>query len=128
MIVFVQPERAEIAAGKLHYMFSYENVVHEAGIARLTLALIGLLILFVPYRKGERWAWVALCILVLAYEIPVFLFGAIPTLGMWSVFRNLPKPRSASLATETFLIYSTTASLVLGLALGLPLFHQRKTT
>jgi len=29
LIPFVQPERAQIQAGELHYMFSYENWVHE---------------------------------------------------------------------------------------------------
>ncbi len=126
MIVFVQPERAEIAAGKLDYMFSYENYVHEAGIARLILALIGLLILFIPYRKGERWALAAVCILVLFYEIPVFVFGGLPTLGMWSVFRNLPAPRSVSLNEAAFYSYSIAALSVLGVAVGAPLFQSRK--
>src|SRR5271166_952739 len=94
LIPFVQPERADIAAGRLHSMFSYENYVHESGFARLTLAVIGLLILFVPYRKGERWALAAVCILIFAYQIPVFFFGAVPNLGTWPIFRNLPELRS----------------------------------
>ncbi|MGA9938242.1 MAG: hypothetical protein WBP92_08360 [Candidatus Acidiferrales bacterium] len=61
MILFVQPERAEIAAGRLRFMFSYENYVHEAGFARLVLSIVGLLILFIPYRKGramgDRSSW-----------------------------------------------------------------------
>ena len=52
-------------------MFSYENYVHEAGFARLVLSIVGLLILFIPYRKGERWAIVALGIIIFAYVIPV---------------------------------------------------------
>lgn len=57
LIPFAQPGRAQIAAGKLHYMFSYENWVHEAGFGRLAISIIALLILFIPYRKGERWAF-----------------------------------------------------------------------
>jgi hypothetical protein len=30
LIPFVQPERAQIAAGELHYMFSYESFVVSA--------------------------------------------------------------------------------------------------
>jgi len=51
LILFVQPERAQIAAGELHYMFSYENFVHEAGFGRLAISILALLIVFV--RRGK---------------------------------------------------------------------------
>jgi hypothetical protein len=127
MILFVQPERKAIAAGTLQYMFSYENYVHEGGFARLTLAMIGLLILFFPYRGGERWAFAALFILLFAYEIPVFFFGSIPTLGMWPIFRNWPNPRASSLAMMSFYSYFFTALWLVGLALAVPRLLREKT-
>jgi hypothetical protein len=93
VIPFVQPERAQIAAGELHYMFSYENWVHEAGFARLAISVVGLLILFNPFRRGERWAFIALLFLAAAYDVPVFLFGGVPNLGTWPVFRNWHLPQ-----------------------------------
>ena len=88
LIPFVQPETRQIQAGELHYMFSYENWVHEAGFGRLTISIVALLILFIPYRKEERWAFVALMLLVIAYYAPVFLSGAIPNLGTWPAFET----------------------------------------
>ena len=67
LIPFVQPKRAQIAAGQLDHMFSYENFAHEAGFGRLAICIIALIILFIPFRKGERWAFAALAILAVAY-------------------------------------------------------------
>jgi hypothetical protein len=131
MIPFVQPERRQIAAGTLHYMFSYENYVHEAGLARLVLSLIGLLILFIPYRKGERWALAALCVLIFGYQIPVFVFGAIPNLGTWPIFRDWPgwlAPRHQSLEMVALFAYLLAGLSVLGLLLALPRFLKRKAS
>ncbi|MFY9690351.1 MAG: hypothetical protein WAJ86_10475 [Candidatus Acidiferrales bacterium] len=125
MILFVQPERAEIAAGRLRFMFSYENYVHEAGFARLVLSIVGLLILFIPYRKGERWAIVALGIIIFAYEIPVFVFGAIPNLGTWPVFQNWHTERTQSLAVVLLFDYSLALLSVAGLVCALPRFLKR---
>src|SRR5277367_822264 len=93
LIPFVQPETRQVQAGELHYVFSYENWVHEAGFGRLAISIIALLILFIPYRRGERWAFAALVILAVAYYVPVFLYGAIPNLGTWPLFRNWNPPQ-----------------------------------
>jgi hypothetical protein len=125
MILFAQPERAQIASGEVHYMFSYENYVHEAGFARLTISMIAAIILFIPYRRGERWAFVTLVILALAYYVPVFFFGAIPNLGTWSFFRNFPQQGSTGL----FVFWSSyllTGFLLLGLLLAAPGFVRVK--
>jgi hypothetical protein len=127
LIPFAQPERAQIRAGELHYMFSYENFVHEAGFGRLAISMIALLILLIPFRRGERWAFAALVILALAYYVPVFLFGGIPNLGTWHVFRNLPQPRAASVAWENWSVFIVTAFLILGLAMSAPIFFRRKS-
>jgi hypothetical protein len=126
MILFAQPERGQIAAGTLRSTFSYENFVHEAGFARFTLAAIGLLILFIPYRRGERWALAALVILLLAYWLPVFIFGSLPNLGTWHAFRNWPPSRNSGVAMTQWYNFSFTALLLLGLVLTAPRFVRRK--
>jgi hypothetical protein len=128
LIPFVQPERAQIQAGELHYMFSYENWVHEAGFGRLAISIVALLILFIPYRRGERWAFLALVFLAVAYYVPVWLFGGIPNLGTWSAFRNwnLPQPKVGNLAWVSWASFLLTASLILGLVISAPVFFRTK--
>jgi hypothetical protein len=128
LIPFVQPERRQIQAGELHYMFSYENWVHEAGFGRLAISVVALLILFIPYRRGERWAFAALEFLAVEYYVPVWLFGGIPNLGTWPAFRNwyLPQPRVTSLDLVFWSSFLLTASLILGLAMSAPVFFRRK--
>ena len=109
-------------------MFSYENFVHESGFGRLAISIIALLILFIPYRKGERWAFVALVILAVAYYVPVFLYDAIPNLGTWPLFRNwnLPQSKVGNLAWIYWSSFVLTAFLVIGLAMSAPVFFRRK--
>jgi hypothetical protein len=128
LIPFVQPERRQIQAGELHYMFSYESFVHEAGFARLAISIVALLILFIPYRRGERWAFVALAFLAVAYYVPVYIFGSIPNLGTWPAFRNwyLPQTRVTNLNLLFWSSFLLTASLILGLAMSIPAFFRRK--
>lgn len=128
LIPFVQPERAQVAAGSLHYMFSYESFVHETGFGRLAISIIGLLILFIPYRRGERWAFAALVILAVTYYLPVFFYGSIPNLGTWPVFQrwHMPEPRVTSIASVYWWSFSVTSLLILGLAMSAPVFFRRK--
>jgi hypothetical protein len=128
LIPFVQPERRQIQAGERHYMVSYESFVHEVGFARLAISIVALLILFIPYRRGERWAFVALAFLAVAYYVPVYIFGSIPNLGTWAAFRNwyLPQPRVTSLNLVFWSSFLLTASLILGLAMSAPVFFRRK--
>jgi hypothetical protein len=109
-------------------MFSYENWVHEAGFARLVLSIIGLLILFVPFRKGEPWALAAICVLIFAYEIPVFVFGAIPNLGTWPIFRSWPHPGTDTLATYNRSRLLVAALSLVGVALAVPGFLRSRKT
>ncbi len=128
MIPFVQLERTQLEAGTLNFMFSYENWVHEAGFARLVLSIIGLLILFIPFRKGERWALAAICVLIFAYEIPVFVFGAIPNLGTWPIFRHWPRPGTDSLAVYSISRLFVAALSLVGVALAVPGFLRSRNT
>ena len=124
MISFAQPERT--ATGGPHYMVSYEGFVHEAGFARLTLSIVALLILFIPYQRGERWAFAALVILAGAYYLPVFLFGAIPNLGTWQVFRTIPQVTSGNPSWQRWSVWLFTAFLAVGLSFSAPLFFRRR--
>jgi hypothetical protein len=129
LIPFVQePERSQIAAGTLHYMFSYENFVHEAGFGRLAISITALLILLIPYRRGERWAFVAMAFLAVAYYVPVFLFGAIPNLGTWPTFRrwHMPEPRVINIGLQYWSALLLVTFLILGLAMSAPVFFRRK--
>jgi hypothetical protein len=126
VIPFAQPERAQIEAGTLNFMFSYENWVHEAGFARLVLSIIGLPILFVPFRKGEWWALVAICALIFAYEIPVFVFDGIPNLGTWPIFRNLPRPGTDGLAMYNLSRLLVAALSLVGVASAVPGFLRSR--
>jgi len=130
LIPFVQPETRQVQAGELHYVFSYENWVHEAGFGRLAISVVALLILFIPYRRGERWAFVALAFLAVAYYVPVYIFGGISNLGTWPAFRNwyLPQPRVANLASVFWSSFFLTASLILGLAMSAPAFFRRNVS
>jgi hypothetical protein len=121
LILLVQPERAEIAIGTVRGVVPYEASVHEAGFARLVISVIGLLIVFIPYRKGERWALAALGIILFAYVIPVFGFGAPPKLGTWQIFRGWEE-RVWGPETVMFLNYSVVILSVLGVVLALPRF------
>jgi|GEM_PF-2805468 hypothetical protein len=118
MIVYVQPEgfRGEIT----------DNWVHEIGFARLTLAIIGLLILFIPYRKSERWAFVALAILVVFYVLPAVFFLSNTNLGHWEILHKLawpePGPRSISLAELNFDRHFFPILAFAGLAIAVPQF------
>ena len=74
------------------WRFDPEALTHEAGFARLALAVIGLLILFIPYRKGERWAFAALAVLTVFYVLPAFFFF-LPHLSLRSpLFAICPNP------------------------------------
>jgi hypothetical protein len=127
-IPFVQLERAQVAAGEIHDMFSYENFVQEAGFGRLAISTVALLILLIPFRRAERWAFAAWVILAIAYYVPVFLFNAIPNLGTWPLFRiwTLPRSRVTNFALEYWSPILFIFFLVLGLAMSAPAFLGRK--
>jgi hypothetical protein len=122
-IFFEPPTRAQIEAGTSHYVVVSDAMdVHEAGFARIALAIIGLLILFIPYRKGERWAFAALAVLIICYGLPVFFFWSIPNLGTWQIFRSLPEPPVLGLATVYSYTHLFTILAFAGLAIAVPYF------
>lgn len=121
MVAYVQPERLQFADHS-GVFFSYGNFVHDGGFATLTTAVIGLLILFIPYRKGERWAFAALAVLVVCYLLPVFVFVNFSRHLAW-LFPLLPQSqRVSSLATVVLEGYATAILALSGLGLALPQF------
>jgi len=124
MVAFVQPVPADIANASRHQVFErYDHWVHEIGFARLTLAVIGLLILFVPYRKGEAWAFAALAVLMICYVLPVGFFLSVTNLGSWPILREFsPGPRAIGLAEVNFERHFFPALAFAGLAIAVPYF------
>ena len=100
-----------------------ETFWHEAGFARLTLAVIGLLILFIPYRKGEAWAFAALAVLMICYVLPVGFFLSTTNLGHWPILREFSSgPRLLGLAAVNFERHFFPALAFAGLAIAVPYF------
>jgi len=125
-IFFEPPTRAQIEAGTSHYVVVSDAMdVHDAGFARIALSIIGLLILFIPYRKGERWAVAALAVLMICYALPVFFFWSIPNLGKWQIFRGLPEPPVLGIAAVNYYSHLFTTLAFAGLAIAVPYFITR---
>ncbi|MFZ0980521.1 MAG: hypothetical protein WAN23_14060 [Candidatus Acidiferrales bacterium] len=128
MITFVQLERLQLVDHP-GVLFSDAQIVHDGGFATLTAALMGLLILFIPYRKGERWAFGALAVLMVCYLLPVFVFVNFPRHLAW-LFPLLPQShRLSGVATIELYNYLTATLALAGLALALPQFlaNRKKT-
>jgi hypothetical protein len=120
MILYVEPQRAQIA-------YYDENWVHEIGFARLTLSLIGLLVLFIPYRRGERWAFAALAVLMICYILPAGFFLSSTNLGHWLIFRKIAgPPYSTSVGQLNFERYFFATLAFAGLAIAMPQFIRDK--
>jgi len=121
MIAYVGPEPLYSATGIR--VFGIETFFHEAGFARLTLAVIGLLILFIPYRKGEAWAFAALAVLMICYVLPVGFFLSLTHLDRWPIFREFSGgPRLLGLAGVNFVRHFFPALAFAGLAIAVPYF------
>jgi len=121
MIAFVDQERWYTAAGIR--VFGFETFMHEGGFARLTLAVIGLLILFIPYRKGEAWAFAALAVLMICYVLPVGFFLSTTHLDRWPILREFSAgPRLLGLAEVNFVRHFFPALFFAGLAMAVPYF------
>jgi hypothetical protein len=49
---------------------SLQNFLMPFGFAHLGIVAIGLIVLWVAYRKRERWAWFVMLIILLCFELP----------------------------------------------------------
>jgi hypothetical protein len=61
----------------------YDAFVHEGGYAAFGIVAVGLLVLLIPFRRREPWAWWALAVLSLVYVAPTF---AVPILRSFPGF------------------------------------------
>jgi ABC-type uncharacterized transport system permease subunit len=121
MIAYVEQVPFYSASGI--QVFGFETFTHEAGFARLTLAVIGLLILFIPYRKGEAWAFAALVVLMIFYVLPVGFFLSRTHLGRWPILREFSSgPRAVGLVAVNFVRHFFPALAFAGLAIAVPYF------
>ena len=122
-IFFEPPTRAQIEAGPSHYVVVSDAMdVHDTGFARIALSLIGLLILLIPYRKGERWAAAALLVLMVCYALPAFFFWSFPNLGKWQIFRSLADSPVLGFDTVAYYSHLFTTLALAGLVIGVPYF------
>ena len=119
MLTFVQEHERAQHAGVI-----YEQFVREAGYARLAIGAIGILILLFPFRKGARWSWFALAILLLVYWLPAFTIPMFMPFMGWHIFwEGLVRPGES---TIFFNLHLPTLG-VIGLLLSLPHFVQKPT-
>ena len=100
-----------------------EYWIHEIGFAQLTIAILSLLILLIPYRKGERWSFVALAVLMVCYVLPEGFFLSMTHLGRWPILRGFSSgPRSMGLPAVDFERHFFPALAFAGLAIAVPYF------
>lgn len=102
--------------------FIFENVIHEAGFARLAVAMLGLLVVIFPFRRGERWAWLALAALLGGYLVPVFVLPA--PLPRWAELTAALRQAGPARMALPDLVFPFL--FLLGLLVSLPSFVWRK--
>jgi hypothetical protein len=125
MVNYVQQEvRSLVAQGALSYPVVCESAVREGGYGRIALGLIALLILFIPYRKRELWAWASLAILFLVFLLPVFVFPPGTSLLQWrNSWEGVSRP---GLRDVMLLNWVFPAMMLIGLGVSLPSFLRSK--
>lgn len=103
--------------------YADEVWIHEVGFAQLTIAILSLLILLIPYRKGERWSFAALAVLMVCYILPEGFFLAMTHLGRWPILREFSSgPRVLGLAEVDVQRHLFPALAFAGLAIAVPYF------
>jgi hypothetical protein len=113
MLSFVQTTGRNSHSGEI-----YEPIVWEGGHARATIAIVGLFLLIMIYRKKELMAWVSLLFMLVLYFFPVFVWSfPIPSLSDLLDWGQL---RQSSLARVRFEGYIVSLFMTIGLAMFLP--------
>jgi hypothetical protein len=119
MITFHQTPQDKLATH-----FVYDSYVREAGYARLTLAITGIILALIPFRRRERWAWFCLATILLLYILPtrILIYGR--TMVSWdswkATFGHFSSSQVASIRVFDHLL---TALILLGLLLNFPRRH-----
>jgi hypothetical protein len=77
---------------------TFAIVIHEAGMARLAVSLLGATLIYGCVRRASRWSWVGLLMFFGVYFIPVFALDVLSNAfaqGPRSIFEGLPSSRIA---------------------------------
>ena len=97
-----------------------DHFEREVAFARVAIALSGLLLVWIPFRKGQLWAWCAVALLLFAYLIPIFIIPIMVPFPGWHIFwEGVFEP---GLARGAFLNIFFSTLMFLGLILTLPYF------
>jgi len=118
-------DRIEVEGGRFVRM-RYDHLVQASGYAGITFAAMGLLILFIPFRKRELWAWFALAILVFMYIFPTSAIRLLVPFPGWHIFYQgvfepgLPRNALLTLLFDTLML--------IGLALSAPDFFRKRAS
>ena len=125
MVGYVQADVRSLAAQRsLAYPFVCEFSIHEAGYGRIVLGTLGILILLIPFRRLELWAWVCLSIMFFVYFIPVFLFPPGTSFpAAHDLWRGVSHPGLPRLMLLNALF---PVLMILGLSASLPSFLRSK--
>jgi hypothetical protein len=127
MITFVQvEERRQVYEREVRRGEIYEQLVHEAGFARAAMACTGLLILFIPFRKRQRWGWLALATLLVIYFLPALSIPLLRPFPGWQIFYE--GIRTPGLARGAFLNLLSSACMLVGLVLSFPSFFLKRAS
>ena len=118
MVRFEQPPIAQNPGA--YAVERYDLYVRDAGYARVALGLACLLIVFIPFRRRERWAWCALSVVTIAYFLPIFVFRVLFPFPGWHIFWDWIYEQG--LARDVFASLFFTGLMVLGLAISFPEF------
>ncbi|MFX0003147.1 MAG: hypothetical protein ACFE9C_00035 [Candidatus Hodarchaeota archaeon] len=67
---------AEILAFNPLLHFVIDNAIRILGFTDLTVGVFALFILFIPFRKKEKWAWELTLVIVLIFSLPLLILNA----------------------------------------------------
>jgi hypothetical protein len=125
MITYVQETERSLASQQLLALpFLCESSIHEAGLGRICIAAIALLILFIPFRERQTWSWSALALLLLVYFFPVFIIPHLRAFPGWHIISQGISHSGPSRVVVLDLCLPLL--MLIGLLLSSPLFLQRK--
>ncbi len=74
---YVGRTEAEILVFDPLLHFSINNAMRIMGFTYLTVGVFALSILFIPFRKREKWAWELTLVIVLIFTLPLLILNAL---------------------------------------------------
>lgn len=122
MILFKQLSPVISGEAAVH---RWDYHVREAGYGRVAIAVVGLIILAIPFRRGQRWAWWSLTFTFVSYVVPAFVLPVLVPFPGWHIFSDwMGDP---GLARNVFSNLLFPFLMGLGLCLSLPDFLRGET-